>query len=73
MFCFGEPLCNPNLAKMIGYAKSQSVAGKIDIISNGILFDKNKVDEIIGSGVDTIRISLQGLDSESYKKYVALT
>lgn len=68
MFGFGEPLCNPDLPTMIKKAKDSGVVEKIDFITNGMLFSKKNVDKIIAAGTDTIRISLQGLDSDIYKK-----
>ena len=41
---------------------------EITFTTNALLFTPEKVDAIIASGVDIIRISLQGLDSESYLK-----
>lgn len=66
MFCFGEPLCNPNLALMISEINKAGVAEKINFTTNGILFTHAKADEILSTGVDTIRISLQGLDADKY-------
>lgn len=68
MFYFGEPLCNPDLAEMISIAKKEDVVDNIAFTTNGLLFTRDRADEIISSGVDTIRISLQGIDSESYLK-----
>lgn len=68
MFSFGESMCNPNLAKMIKKAKESEVAEKINLTTNGLLLTPQKADELIDSGVDIIRISLQGLDSKSYLK-----
>ena len=67
-YMFGEPLCNPLLPQMIGRAKQENVVDKITFTTNGLLFTPEKVDAIIAAGVDIIRISLQGLDSESYLK-----
>ena len=67
MYQFGEPLCNPLLAQMIKKAKSRQVVEKINFTTNALLFTKDRIDEIMESdGVDIIRISIQGLDSESY-------
>jgi len=66
MFSFGESMCNPNLAKMIKRAKSENVADKINLTTNALLLSQKKADELIDSGVDIIRISLQGLDAEAY-------
>lgn len=66
MFSFGESMCNPNLEKMIGMAKEAGVTEKINFTTNGLLITKERVDKLIKSGVDIIRISLQGLDAETY-------
>ena len=68
MFGFGEPLCNPNLAKMIEIARKSEVVQKINFTTNGLLFTPEKIDAILAAGVDTIRISLQGLNAEAYSK-----
>lgn len=68
MYGIGEPLVNPDLEKMIGMAKHEGVAEEIAFITNGILFTRERVDSVIASGVDAIRISLQGLDAEKYEE-----
>lgn len=68
MQTFGEPLCNPNLAEMITLVKKENITNRVGFITNGLLFNKDRIDEILDSGVDTIRISLQGIDSSTYKK-----
>ena len=69
-FCgLGEPLINKNLAEMIKYVKQSNICDKVDINSNGILFNKEKTDQIISSGPDYIRISINGLSSEGFKEY----
>ncbi len=66
MFSFGEALCNPNLPKMIAMARKAEVTEKINFTTNGLLLTKSKIDEIVEAGPDIIRISLQGLDAETY-------
>lgn len=66
MFSFGESMCNPALAKMIKRAKKERIAEKINLTTNGLLLTHEKADELIDSGVDIIRISIQGLDAETY-------
>lgn len=68
MFAYGEPLCNPMLADMISRAKKAGVVDKIAFTTNGLLFNRDNIDAILESGVDIIRISLQGLDEETYYK-----
>ena len=66
MFSFGESLCNPNLEKMIAMVREAEIAEKINFTTNGLLITKERADKIVESGVDIIRISLQGLDAETY-------
>lgn len=40
----------------------------VDITTNGTLLTPSKIKQLINSGIDTIRISLQGLDAAAYKK-----
>lgn len=67
-FSFGEPLCNPLLAKMIDYIVKSDVAEKVQFTTNALLMTPKRADEIISAGVDTIRISLQGITAKAYKK-----
>jgi len=64
----GEPLINKNIAKMIKIAKDSNVAERVEIISNASLLTKELADEIIDAGLDTLRISLQGLSANKYKE-----
>ena len=68
MFYSGEPLCNPNFAKMVEQAKRENLAEQIGVTTNGLLLTLERIDEIIEAGIDVIRISIQGLDTETYKK-----
>ncbi|ABL00935.1 Radical SAM domain protein [Pelobacter propionicus DSM 2379] len=69
-FCgLGEPLIHKDIAKMIKYAKEADISEKIDISTNGVLLTKNVADDLIDSGVDFIRISLNGLSREDFLEY----
>lgn len=68
LFGFGEPFCNPKLEKMVAKAKSADIADKINITTNGLLFTPERIDALVNAGIDIIRVSLQGLDAETYKK-----
>lgn len=63
----GEPLTNKNIPQMVRIAKEAGIAERIEIISNGRLLSHQMADELIDAGLDTLRISLQGLSSEKYK------
>lgn len=64
----GEPLLNPNIALMVKLAKEAGIAERVEFITNASLLDKNVADALIDAGLDTIRISLQGLSASKYKE-----
>jgi len=63
----GEPLINKDIPVMVKMAKDAEIAERVEIISNGSLLDKTMSDRLIEAGLDTLRISLQGLNSKKYK------
>jgi len=67
----GEPMLHKDLPKMIRLSKQ--VSEKVTLVTNGLLFSKNNIDEIIDSGIDIIRISLQGLSSDEYKQITGVS
>ncbi|MHB8172581.1 MAG: radical SAM/SPASM domain-containing protein [Thermincolia bacterium] len=68
MMGHGEPLCNNRLPEMISHAKSNEVAGRIEVITNGALLSKEISLALINAGLDCIRISLQGISGQKYKE-----
>lgn len=64
----GEPLMNKNLPQMIRYAKESHVADFIEIITNASLLNRKLSNDLIESGIDRIRISIEALDRIGYKK-----
>lgn len=66
--CQGEPLLNASLPEMVKIAKEAEIAERIEIISNGSLLTKEMSDGLIEAGLDVLRISLQGLNSQKYKE-----
>lgn len=63
----GEPLLNKDLPDMIRYAKKKNVTQRIETISNASLLTHELSDNLVDSGLDCIRISLQGLSTKKYK------
>ncbi|MDX8551885.1 SPASM domain-containing protein [Methanospirillum sp. J.3.6.1-F.2.7.3] len=63
---WGEPLLNKNVYRMIKHLKEKKCAEKINLITNGVLLNRKNSLELIESGVDTIKISLQGINTEKY-------
>lgn len=64
----GEPLLNKNLPEMIKIAKESNQFERIEFISNGALLFPDISEQLIKNGLDTLRISLQGITSEKYKE-----
>ncbi|ACL22180.1 Radical SAM domain protein [Desulfitobacterium hafniense DCB-2] len=64
----GEPLLNRDLPKMISLAARAGIAQRIEIITNASMLTHEYADELIDSGLTNLRVSLQGLDMESYRK-----
>lgn len=62
----GEPLLNKDLPKMIAYIKERDVADHLNLITNGSLLTEQLSLDLIASGLDTIKISLQGMTAEKY-------
>lgn len=65
----GEPLIHPQIAEMVGYARDAKVAQSIDIVTNGALLTKKLSDDLIRNGLSKLRVSLNGLSADDFKKY----
>lgn len=64
----GEPFLNPELLKMIKYAKKNRVYTMVS--SNGHQFrDKKIAREVVNSGLGSLVISFDGISQQSYQKY----
>jgi len=62
----GEPLLNPQLAAMVRHLKKRKVYTLFN--SNGILLDIKRQHDLIDSGLDELRISLDAASAPGYKK-----
>ena len=62
----GEPLCNPDFPLILKKAVQSHVADKVEFFTNATLLTDDLSRKIIESGVDRIKISLQGLTSSKY-------
>ncbi|MGX9758148.1 radical SAM/SPASM domain-containing protein [Clostridioides difficile] len=68
IFGNGEPLCNPRLGEMIAHINEKNITDRIEFFTNGALLTKEKSLELINSGLTQLKISVQALSSEGYKK-----
>lgn len=64
----GEPLINKNLPWMIELAKKAKIADRVEIITNASLLSREMSRDLIDAGLDTVRISLQGLTAVKYSE-----
>lgn len=53
---------------MIARIREEDIAEKINFTTNGLLLTPKRIDALIAAGLDTIRVSLQGLTAEMYQK-----
>ncbi len=61
----GEPLLNPNLGRMIRHLKQRGAYVLFN--SNGLLLRGNKARDLAGSGLDELRVSIDGGTPATYQ------
>lgn len=64
----GEPMIHKDFCKMVTYAKMKNVAETVGTTTNAALLTKEKSIQIIESGLDKIRISVEHVNDKNYKK-----
>jgi len=64
----GEPLVHKEFAKMAAYVKNKNVAESVQTTTNAALLTKDRTMEIIDSGLDLIRVSVEHVNDNGYKK-----
>ena len=64
----GEPLMNPHLPDYVRMAVEAGIAGRVEIITNGLLLTPEKSRALVAAGITNINISVQGLDAAGYEK-----
>ena len=65
----GEPLLNSNLANMIHIARSNDIAERYSISTNGILLTDSVLQELIKAGTDTFIVNLDTARINRYKEF----
>ena len=61
----GEPLLHPDIVEMVSYANAKNIS--CGITTNGSLLNANIIDELLQAGLKSMTISINSLNSESYK------
>lgn len=69
----GEPFLNSEIVQMVHYAVESKVAESVEIVTNASLLTHELSRGLVEAGLSRLRVSLQGLDSESYKKVSNIT
>lgn len=64
----GEPLLHKQLPQMIRLIKEADICEKVLVISNGALLTNSLSERLVESGLDELKISLQGLNDDKYKE-----
>lgn len=64
----GEPLLHREIAEMVAYAKKSEIAQSVDIVTNGSLLTAELSNRLIDAGLDRLRISVEGLSAEDYRR-----
>lgn len=61
---FGEPLTHPRMIEMVNAAKQ--IAGRVELITNGVLLTAECARGLIEAGLDTLWVSLDGASPEGF-------
>lgn len=64
----GEPLCHRELPRMVRMVKEAGIAERVDIITNASLLTPRTAEALVDAGLDVLRVSLQGITTESYRR-----
>jgi len=64
---YGEPFLNPDIVRMIAYAKAKNIF--VNTSTNAQNIDRACAERIVNAGLETITISADGATQESYERY----
>lgn len=67
IYNWGEPLLNPQIYKMIEYASKQNLATYVS--TNLTLLNETSAERLIKSGLEHLRVSIDGTCQESYGRF----
>lgn len=63
----GEPLLHPEFPEMVRYAKERGIADSIEFLTNGSKLNPELNEQLVASGLDRIRISIEEISEEGYR------
>ncbi len=67
LYNWGEPMLNKDIFEIIRYAKSKNIFTMAS--SNMTALDEGKIDRLIDSGLDYLKVAVDGVSKESYSLY----
>lgn len=68
----GEPLTNKRLPELVARMRQADVADTLEVITNGALLTHEMSSALIEAGLDRMKISIQGVNSEAYKHFTGV-
>jgi MoaA/NifB/PqqE/SkfB family radical SAM enzyme len=63
----GEPLLSPKIFELLSYAKKESGV-QVTLTTNGSFLDERRVELLLGTGVDSVDISIDAFTPETYEQ-----
>jgi len=66
-YFLGEPLLNPDLARMIEMARNMELAERLELTTNASLLRGKCADRLLRSGLDYLRVSVYGTTDAEYQ------
>ena len=67
LYAFGEPMLNRYVPEMIKKLKESGKVDEVRMATNGSLLNTESSHRLIDAGLDYLKISLEGMDVETYK------
>ncbi len=67
LYNWGEPFLNPDIFRMIRYLKDSNI--QVNLNSNLNTLKKEDMGRVVDSGLDELKVSIDGASQESYSKY----
>lgn len=64
----GEPLLHKNIVDMVRYTVSKNAVNVVEMLTNGVLLNKEMSDGLISAGLSRLVVSIQGTTNEKYKR-----
>ncbi|MBK8970217.1 MAG: radical SAM protein [Hahellaceae bacterium] len=67
LYTWGEPLLNKDIYDIIQYAKDKNIY--VMVSTNATMLNEANCERLVDSGIDYVMTAVDGLSSETYKKY----